>query len=78
MKGNNKQDRLSKWHESLLGKEPIITHPDKVIRTTFDNLDIPSGLITMDEYRKVKQKLVNPNKAGLFESSFFWGKEGSF
>ena len=67
IKGNNKQDRLSKWYEyfkNLLGKEPIITHPDEEIRTTCDNLDIPSGRFTMDEYHKVKQKLVKGKAAG--------------
>ena len=36
IRGNNKQDRLRKWYEQfkiLLGKEPIITHPDEEIRT---------------------------------------------
>ena len=67
IKGNNKQDRLSKWYEyfkNLLGKEPIITHPDEEIRTTCDNFDIPSGRFTMDEYHKVKQKLVKGKAAG--------------
>ena len=67
IKGNNKQDRLSKWYEyfkNLLGKEPIITHPDEEIRTIFDNLDIPSGPFTMDEYHKVKQKLAKGKAAG--------------
>ena len=65
--GNKKQDRLSKWYEyfkNLLGKEPIITHPDEEIRTIFDNLGIPSGPCTMDEYHEVKQKLVKRKAAG--------------
>ena len=67
IKGNNKQDRLSKCHEyfkNLLGKESIIIHPDEEIRTIFDNLDIPSGPFTVDEYHKVKQKLVKGKVAG--------------
>ena len=67
IKGTNKQDRLSKWYEyfkNLLGKKPIITHPDDKIRMIFDNFDIPSGPFTMDEYHKVKQKLVRGKVAG--------------
>ena len=67
IKGNTKQDLLSKWHEhfkNLLGKEPIITHPDEDIKTIFENLDIPSGPFTMDEYHKIKQKLVKGKAAG--------------
>ena len=67
IKGNNKQDRLSKWYEyfkKLLGKEPIITHPDEEIRTIFNNLDIPSGPFTIDEHHKIKQKLVKGKAAG--------------
>ena len=68
IKGNKKQDRLSKWHEyykNFLGKEPIIRHLGKEIRTIFDNVKIPSGPFRMDEYRKIKQKLVMGKAAGL-------------
>ena len=67
IKGNDKQDRLSKWYEyfkNLLRKESIIPHPDEEIRTIFDNLDIPSGQFTMDGYHKVKQKLVKGKATG--------------
>ena len=68
LKGNSKQDCLSKWYKyfkNFLEKEPIITHPDEEIRTIFNNLDIPSGPFMMDEYHKVKQKLVKGKAAGL-------------
>ena len=50
-KGNNK---WYKYFKNLLGKEPIIAHPNEEIRTIFNNLDIPSGPFPMNEYHKVK------------------------
>ena len=60
-KGNNKQDRRSKWYEyfkSLLANEPVISHLHEEIRNIFDNLEMPLDLFTMDEYHKEKQKLI--------------------
>lgn len=67
LKGSSKEDRLKKWHDhfkALLGNEPAITNPDEEVKTIFENLEIPTGPFTMEEYEHVKKKLVAGKAAG--------------
>ena len=67
LKGTSKAERLQKWHDyfkGLLGDEPTITDPDGEVKTIFEEHDIPTTPFTIEEYNKVKKKIVSGKAAG--------------
>ena len=68
IKGNSKAERLKKWHDyfkGLLGDPPNITDSEGVVNTIFEeHRDITTSPFTLDEYQKVKKKIITGKAAG--------------
>ena len=67
-KAKDKKDRLNKWYvhfKNLLGNEPIVEgSPEENITPVINNLMIPDGPFTREEYTKVKNELKNGKACG--------------
>ena len=64
----NKAERLKNWYDyfkGLLGDPPTITDSEGVVNTIFEeHRDITTSPFTLDEYQKVKKKIITGKAAG--------------
>ena len=68
IKAKDKKDQLNKWYvhfKNLLGNEPIVEgSPEENITPVINNLMIPDGPFTREEYTKVKKESKNGKICG--------------